>query len=104
MNNLTQPTILVKKTDGASVRMTMDELQAYKTLHQNDAGLKSEPKKSAPVPAPIPAPMPAQPPKPAAPSKPFVQLVKQNKQEEKPIPKPPEKKFVRPVPPAEEKM
>ena len=30
LNNTTQPTILVKKADGTSVRMTMDELQAYK--------------------------------------------------------------------------
>lgn len=30
VNNSTQPTILVKKADGTSVRMTMDELQAYK--------------------------------------------------------------------------
>ena len=45
MNGSNQPTILVKKADGASVRMTMDELQAYKKSQAVSA--------PAPVSAPV---------------------------------------------------
>lgn len=117
VNNSPQPTILVKKADGTSVRMTMDELQAYKKAQ------------TASAPAPVSAPVtPVAPVKPASPplpppiiatvsiptttstSAPEVKLelpktLHQQSVEVKPEPpKPAPVKFVRPTPPPEEKM
>ena len=61
MNN--QPTILVKKADGASVRMTMDELQAYKKSQT----ASSAPPASVSVASVKPVQPPIQPPSPQSP-------------------------------------
>lgn len=111
-----QPTILVKKSDGTSVRMTMDELQAYKKTQQLQTSSVS-----APVVAPVAPPVKTEikpeikkeenklEPKPAQ-VPPAVQQVPQFKKEIKPEiktekqepTKPAPVKFVRPVPPVDE--
>lgn len=127
VNNSIQPTILVKKADGTSVRMTMDELQAYKK--SQTAGTPAP--VSAPVtpvvpvvpvkPASVPvsSPAPATTPVPVSVPAPTPEPVKETKlelprtlhqqsvdmiNEKKPEPpKPAPAKFVRPIPPVEEK-
>ncbi|PIT86761.1 MAG: hypothetical protein COU33_01310 [Candidatus Magasanikbacteria bacterium CG10_big_fil_rev_8_21_14_0_10_43_6] len=44
-----QPTILVKKSDGTSVRMTLDELQAYKAAQKQPPSVSQNPVEPEPV-------------------------------------------------------
>ena len=114
MNGSNQPTILVKKADGASVRMTMDELQAYKKSQAVSAPAPVSapvtpvapvvPVKPISTPAPTPTPASVQEVKLELPKTLHQKSVEMMDQKKPETPKPAPVKFVRPIPPAEEKM